>query len=166
MNSFCAGSPLSLFILCFSSALFSSPKLHLRNVYVTISEISGPISISISEISHPIHPHPSPSLTLTHSPIHPHPHLTRSPIHPHPNLTHSPIHPHPFTLTDSSSPISISEASPSPIHRFTLTSPIHPHRFTLTLTHLNRFTLTHSQGFLGLGSDFAKTKLRRCWCCL
>ena len=31
---------LCLFILCFSSALSSSLKLHLRNFYVTISEIS------------------------------------------------------------------------------------------------------------------------------
>ena len=122
---------LSLFILCFSSALSSSLKLHLRNFYVTISEISDPS--------------PSPKFltrfTLTHL------HrwrftLTHSLIHPHPHLTQSPIHPHPFTLTDSSLPISIAEALPSPIHWF---------------------TLTHSQGFLGLGSDFAKTKLRRCW---
>ena len=124
---------LSLFLLCFSLCSLSTQSSEIS----PISEISHSLKLhrhlqnfsSISEISHPS---PSPKFltrfTLTHLNR-----FTLSHLHHWSfTLTHSPIHPH-LTLTDSPLP-----------HPFTLSrSPIHPHPFTLTLT--------HSQGFLGLG---------------
>ena len=85
MNSFCAGSPLSIHSLSLICSLLiseaSSPKFlcdHLRNFWTHLNLLNFS----------PIHPHPSPSLKL---------------------------HPHPFTLTDSSSPSPILTDSPSPI---------------------------------------------------
>ena len=66
---------LCLFILCLSSALSSSLKLHLRNFWTHLNLLNFS----------PIHPHPSPSLKL-----HPHPFTLTDSSSPSPILTDSP----------------------------------------------------------------------------